>query len=302
MRKHILAAVIGGLLTASGYAQDFNKDLQRAVDAYVGVINGLQAQGALPKNEWGSYTKTTDVDEAWTVSAVPGLFAFRHIAPNMDRYPKEFESWVKNKGFFFEGRTISLFLPNGAGFISRTGAFDKNPGALIAYDKDKGVRRGADVIPYLAQILPRLHVEDLPKIGNQKPTFIFVTSPSCPYSLAVDPVLVNSGMSYRVYPTFGVNPWKDFPYVNKIFCSNDRLAEWRKQLATRPLPDLPVTSNQCEQSAANYARADLDLLMGEGNATPSFYFADGTIITGANQLELVRQKSKEMERKGVFFQ
>ncbi|GGX36417.1 thioredoxin fold domain-containing protein [Undibacterium squillarum] len=303
MKKSILGIAATALLASSAFAQNLDRDLRKAVDGYTALVTNLQANNNLPQIEWSSYVKTTDVDEAWTVSAIPGLFAFRHIAPNMDKNPAEFEKWMKNKGYLFESRAIVLFLPNGAGFITRTGMYKKNPDALIVYDKDKGYRNGADALPYLAQILPHMHLDDLPKVGNKKPTFVLISSPSCPYSAALDPKLVESGLSFRVNVTFGVNPMKDYPYVNRVYCAKDKVAEWRKQVATKPLPDIKMFDAQCDrQELARYETADLNLLTGENLPTPSFVFADGTILSGADKLEQVKQKSQEMERKKLFFQ
>jgi hypothetical protein len=114
---------------------------------------------------------------------------------------------------------------------------------------------------------------------------------------------VESGLSFRVNVTFGVNPMKDYPYVNRVYCAKDKVAEWRKQVATKPLPDIKMFDAQCDrQELARYETADLNLLTGENLPTPSFVFADGTILSGADKLEQVKQKSQEMERKKLFFQ
>jgi len=311
--KVTLGGLLGNLLgkpapavPATGAPAPDSQQDDPAIANYTRLINELAQSQQLPTHEYGTRYLKSRIVEAYTNSSVAGMVALRNVRPNDDA---EFERWLKAGGIIFEWRPLVLFTPDGNGFFVRKSHFGETADDWIVYDKNKGgFKNGEAARPYIQQMLTQMDVKRLPQVGTARPTFILYTSPSCPHSAKIDPVLQASGMSYRVFPTYTINPGADYRAAHEIFCAPDPLKRWREELrkaSTARRPDTQGFAGFEECSPAvmpSVALADLDMIFGQGHSTPSYYFADGTVISGADKLAQVKAKSKQMAERGLFFQ
>lgn len=281
------------------------QDSDAALSNYTKLIQELEARNELPEHQWQhTYLLDRPTIQAYTTSSIPGMYSLRNVRPDD---PAEAQRWAKNMGILFEWQPIVLFSADGNMFYAHKDNFGKGSASWIVYDKNAGgFKTGEATRPYIQDMLVKMDTTGLPLVGKAKPTFILYTSPSCPYSLRVEPLLEKSGMSYRIFPTFTINPRGDMPEVHRIFCSDDKIGTWKKALA-RKSPEMSTAQNRdgswwCSPTIMPVLTLrDLDFIFGQGYPTPSYYFPDGTVITGADKLQAVRAKSKEMEAKNLYF-
>lgn len=275
-----------------------------AVPQYTRLIQELAARGDLPAHQWGTtYLLDRKHVMEYTPTSIPGMYSLRHVRPDD---PEEAEKWAKANFMIFEWQPIVFFTADGSGFFVRKENAEKGSSAWIVYDKNAGgYKTGEAARPYIQQMLTTMDVTGLPQVGTARPTFILYSSPSCPFSLKIEPQLAKSGMSYRVFPTYTVNPGVDFPDVHRIFCAKDKLAAWKDALrrnAKGPPARDRTGSWWCSPTIMPVLPLrDLDFIFGQGYGTPSYYFADGTVITGVDKIEAIKAKSREMAAQGLFF-
>lgn len=275
-----------------------------ALPAYTKLIQELAARNELPEHEWRrTYLIDRPTVQAYTTTSIPGMYSLRMVRPDD---PKEAEQWARNMGLLFEWQPMVFFPSDGSGFYVRKTQFGKGSADWIVYDKNRGgFKYGEDSRPYIQQMLTNMDTTGLPAVGKGKPTFILYTSPSCPYSLKVEPLLEKSGMSYRVFPTMAINPGDDLPEVHRIFCADDKLGAWKKALTRKSSGSRERTRDGnwwCSPTTMPvFTLRDLDFVFGQGYSTPSFYFADGSVISGADQMDAVKKKSQEMQARNLYF-
>ncbi|MGE5471833.1 MAG: hypothetical protein ACM3X0_13615 [Bacteroidota bacterium] len=266
---------------------------------YNDLVGGLAKRKMLIDHEWNMYVPGDKGFQSFTDSSIDGMAALRNMLPeDLERK----QAFLKSSGLLFQWKPVVLFMKDGSGFFVRKDHFAKGPDPWAVYDAKLGIyRMGADAQPYIQKMLAAMDTTALPKTGADKPTFILYTSPSCPYSAKVEPLLEKSFLNYRTFPTYTINPGQDIPYVHKIFCSKNPRSTLTSILKTaRPLPKLEF--KECDPNIMPvYTLGDLDMIFGEGYPTPSYYFADGTVISGADKVDLVKKKSKEMADMGLFF-
>lgn len=293
---------------------------QAALQGYMGTIAELTASRRLaPHQDKLSYLLQRPGWEAYTESAVSGMYALRKVRPQDEA---EVRKWLDAGGMLFEYHPIVLFPASGRGFIVRREHFAPTLHGVIVYDRDKdkdrqglsGYFTGEEARPYVQAMLTTMDTTPLPAVGKQRPTFILYTSPSCTYSEKVEPLLEKSGLSFRIFPTYTINPRADFAETHRIFCSSDKLASFKSALAARAreraefkrtgkaAPPKNDDDWFCPRNIMpNVLVHDLGFVFGEGYPTPSYYFADGSVISGADKLAAVIAKSKEMDAKGLYF-
>lgn len=275
-----------------------------AVPAYTTLIEELAARGDLPAHQWGTtYLIDRQHVQEYTPTSIAGMYSLRNVRPDD---PEEAKRWAGAHGMLFEWQPIVLFPADGSGFFVRTGNFDKGASGWIVYDKHKGgYKKGEAAQPYIQQMLTAMDVTGLPLAGSGRPTFILYTSPSCPYSLKIEPQLARSGLSYRVFPTYTINPGADFAAAHRIFCAPDRMAAWKDELRKSAKgPQVPAKDGSwwCSPTIMPVLPLrDLDFVFGQGHGTPSYYFADGTVMTGIDKIDAVKAKARDMAAKGLYF-
>lgn len=272
---------------------------RQAVKNYTDLLTKLISKNMLIEHEWNMYVPGDKGFQDLTGSSIKGMAALRNMLPENIEGQKAF---MKASGLLFRWKPIVLFMEDGSGFFVRKDHFAKGADPWAIYDAKRGkYMMGADAQPYVQKMLAAMDTTGLPKSGAGKPTFILYTSPSCRFSAKVEPLLERSSLSYRIFPTYTINPGEDIPYVHKIFCSKNPRGTLTSLLkAAKPLPKLEY--KECDPNIMPvYTLGDLDMIFGEGYSTPSYYFADGSVISGADKIELVKAKSKEMADKGLFF-
>jgi hypothetical protein len=285
---------------------------QRALQAYTVTVKDLAAKNDLPVHQWNqTYLRTRTDVQAYTETSIDGMYALRNVRPTEEN---EALVWAKSGGILFEYQPIVIFPASGSGFLARKDNSSPGPQAWIVYDKAKGYLSGENARPYIQAMLTTMDTRPLPGVGEGRRTFILYTSPSCPYSGKIQPALEKSGMSFRIFPTYTINPGEDYAGVHQIFCASNKTVAFKEALAERgrrqaefkrtgKMKPLVKPDNWfCRRDIMpNVLLRDIDFIFGQGYPTPSFYFADGTVIAGADKLDAVRAKSKEMEAKGLYF-
>ena len=277
---------------------DNDPGLISSADQYNKLIEQLNQQGKLRPNEINVHTAGQDPDLlSYTNSAFLGMYALRF---------RENTKPAKIEDLLAFHNSLVIFLKDGQGFFEvKSMKGSDRPDAWQIYDTRKGTYLdGAAAQPYVQQMLKMLDTGGLPLVGKSRPRCIYFAGISCPYCAKLEDTILKSGLNYRIAPTELINPRIDIPYLNKIFCANDKVAAFSKYVKMNDKPNLMNNSDWiCPmEQMPTYTLKEINLVFGN-NPTPSFYFPDGSIMSGINDKNIARlvEKSKEMESKGLYF-
>jgi hypothetical protein len=299
MKKFGLMIVLFAMtLCAFQASAEDNSGLLSSADQYNKLIEQLNQQGKLRPNESNAHTVGQFPDLlSYTNSAFLGMYALR-IRDNAE-HPK-----LEDVLAFHN--SLVIFLKDGQGFFEvKSMKGSDRPNAWQIYDTRKGTYLdGAAAQPYVQQMLKMLDTGGLPMVGESRPRFIYFAGISCPYCAKLEDSLLKKGLSYRIAPTELINPRIDILYLNKIFCANDKQAAFSKYVKMNDKPNLMNNTDWiCPmEQMPTYTLKEINLVFGS-NPTPSFYFPDGSILSGINDKNIDRliAKSNEMESKGLYF-
>ena len=272
-------------------------ELNSAVAEYKRLIDGLSKKNALPANDFSMYLpKRSDV--VFTQTSMPDVYALR-IVPTDEFAKKSPEAYL-----MFVFQPIVLFPKGGAGFFTVNTRDGKSPApsSWIAYDAASSTFKiGADARPFVEQILQISDTRGLPKFGNGRVSFIYASEIECPYCVKIEDQVRSMGLTYRVLPREFNNWAVSHPYNNAIYCAKDPAAAWSLYIKPKNRPKLIGDQKYCPPNIKPvYTIKEFEMIFGI-TATPAFFFPDGTILIGADKLPQVKEKAKELEKRGVYF-
>jgi glutaredoxin len=141
------------------------------------------------------------------------------------------------------------------------------------------------------QLLRTFPVDRLIRQGNEAPVFIYYAAPDCPYCKKDQAAMERSPFSFAIMP-LALNP-ASMPYVEALSCSNDPLAAWNALMRSGKGSKAP-----CARFDRN-TWWDITRLFFPHALTPSFLFADGTVIQG--NVDAAMQKAADMKARGLVF-
>ncbi|WP_028224087.1 thioredoxin fold domain-containing protein [Paraburkholderia ferrariae] len=145
--------------------------------------------------------------------------------------------------------------------------------------------------PISQQMLRTIPIDKLMHQGTGAPVFIYYAAPDCPYCKKDQAAMEQSPFSFAIMPVT-LNP-ASMPYVAHLACEDDPLAAWNRlmrtgQGSTQPCPRFDVKTWW-----------DIRQLFFPNALTPSFLFADGTVIQG--DVNAAMRKAADMQARGMVF-
>lgn len=141
------------------------------------------------------------------------------------------------------------------------------------------------------QMLRTFPVDKLMHQGTEAPVFVYYAAPDCPYCKKDQAAMEKSPFSFAVMPVT-LNP-TSMPFVAHLACEDDPLAGWNRLMRTGQGSPQP-----CERFDVK-TWWDIRQLFFPNALTPSFLFADGTVIQG--DVDAAMRKAADMKARGIVF-
>ncbi|WP_322009410.1 thioredoxin fold domain-containing protein [Paraburkholderia sp. J12] len=145
--------------------------------------------------------------------------------------------------------------------------------------------------PISQQMLRTFPVDKLMHQGSGAPVFVYYAAPDCPYCKKDQAAMEKSSFSFAIMPVT-LNP-ASMPFVAHLACEDDPLASWNRLMRSGQGGSQP-----CDRFDVK-TWWDIRQLFFPNALTPSFLFADGTVIQG--DVNAAMRKAADMKARGMVF-